>query len=113
VGGFNSIRGYDYQLAGNLDQKRPVGGRSLLETSIELRKKIKDNIGVVAFFDSGNNYDSLTPTLSNKKLYNGLGLGIRYHTDFAPLRADIAIPLNRRKGVDRAFQFYFGIGQSF
>jgi len=112
VGGFNSVRGYDYQLAGELNQKRPIGGRASLETSIEFRKKIKDNIGAVVFFDSGNNYDSLFPTL-NKKLYNGVGVGLRYHTDFAPLRVDIAIPLHRRKGVDRAFQFYFGIGQSF
>ena len=33
--------------------------------------------------------------------------------DVGPIRADIAFPFKRRKGIDDMFQFYFGIGQSF
>jgi len=113
VGGSNSLRGYAYQLAGDLDtQKRPTGGRSFLETTVELRLRLTDTIGMVGFLDSGFSYQSLTPR-RDKKLLHGAGFGLRYITDFGPIRADIGFPLKRRKFIDNAFQLYFGIGQTF
>jgi translocation and assembly module TamA len=113
VGGSNSLRGYAYQLAGDLDaQKRPTGGRSFLETTVELRLRLTDTIGMVGFLDSGFAYKSLTPR-RDQKLLHGAGFGLRYITDFGPIRADIGFPLKRRKFIDNAFQLYFGIGQTF
>ena len=113
VGGSNSLRGYAYQLAGNLDsKKRPIGGRSFLETTIELRLRFTDTIGMVAFLDSGFAYSNLMPR-RDQKLLHGAGFGLRYITDFGPIRADIGFPLKRRKFIDDAFQLYFGIGQTF
>ncbi len=113
VGGAQSLRGYAYQLAGDLDSNnRPIGGRSFIETSLELRLGITDTIGVVGFIDSGRACSALIPNL-NKKLMHGVGFGLRYMTDFGPIRADIGFPLERRKFVDQAYQLYFGIGQSF
>lgn len=113
VGGSNSLRGYAYQLAGDLDaQKRPIGGRSFLESTVELRLNLTDTIGMVGFLDSGFAYKSLTPR-RDQKLLRGAGFGLRYITDFGPIRADIGFPLKRRKFIDDAFQLYFGIGQTF
>lgn len=113
TGGGGSIRGYGYQLAGPLDaDKDPLGGRSFLELSTELRQRIGKNYGVVAFIDSGNTFDAVYPDLAGG-LQWGTGLGFRYYTDFGPIRADIAAPLNKRSGVDDAFQFYFSFGQAF
>ena len=42
----------------------------------------------------------------------GAGLGVRYYTGFGPLRADIAVPLNKKAG-DADFQIYISIGQAF
>ena len=42
----------------------------------------------------------------------GAGVGVRYNLGFAPIRADIGFPLNRRTG-DAPFQIYLSIGQSF
>ena len=113
VGGSNSLRGYAYQLAGELDKnKRPLRGRSFLETSLELRLRLTDNIEVVGFIDSGLAYSNIIP-LSEQKLLHGAGFGFRYITDFGPIRADIGFPLKRRKFIDDAFQLYFGIGQAF
>ena len=113
IGGIGSVRGYAYQLAGKLDEKnRPIGGRSMLEASIELRTRMKSDIGVVFFLDSGNVFTSAIPGFK-QKMFNGFGLGGRYFTDFGPLRLDIGFPLEKRKGVDKAFQVYFGIGQNF
>ncbi|HUT57967.1 MAG TPA: BamA/TamA family outer membrane protein, partial [Phycisphaerae bacterium] len=41
------------------------------------------------------------------------GIGVRYYTEFGPLRVDFAVPLNRRRGIDGRFQFYVSIGQAF
>lgn len=113
LGGSGSLRGYAYQLAGPLDKSnRPVGGSSFIENTIELRQKINKTLGFVVFLDSGNVFESKTPRL-NKKMFRGTGIGIRYYTDFGPLRFDIAIPLKKRKKVDKELQVYFGIGQDF
>jgi translocation and assembly module TamA len=113
VGGAGSVRGYAYQLAGDLDERhRPMGGRSMIETNIEFRVKVKNDIGFVVFFDSGNVYSSITPQF-NKKMFHGYGFGVRYFTGFGPLRLDVGFPLAGRKKIDKAFQVYFGIGQNF
>ena len=112
-GGNNSVRGYGYQLAGPLDDKNsPIGGKSFLETTGELRFMRNDMLGFVIFFDSSVLNTKARINLNNK-FYNSTGFGIRYNTQFSPIRADIAIPLKRRKGVDNNIRFYFGIGQSF
>lgn len=113
TGGGGSIRGYGFQLAGPLDAgKDPLGGRSFVELSTELRQRIGGNYGVVAFIDGGNAFDAAYPDLEGGLRW-GAGGGFRYYTDFGPIRADIAVPLNRRSGVDDAFQVYFSFGQAF
>ena len=43
-----------------------------------------------------------------------VGVGFRYFLSFAPIRADLAFPLNPPTGVkEQAFQIYISIGQSF
>jgi translocation and assembly module TamA len=111
-GGGGSIRGYAYQLAGPLDEDDdPLGGRSVFETSVELRRKITEEIGMAVFVDGGTAFNSPFPDFSETILW-AAGAGIRYYTPLGPLRADIAVPLNKR-GVDDSFQFYISIGQAF
>jgi translocation and assembly module TamA len=119
TGGSGSVRGYGHQLAGRLDSKNnPIGGKSFIATSIELRLKLSDNIGAVGFLDSGYSYSSAVPD-KQQQLLHGAGVGIRYFTSFGPIRADIGFPLKRRKSansnkfIDKSFQFNIGIGQSF
>lgn len=110
-GGGGSIRGYGFQNVGPLDDDGdPFGGRSLIEMGFEARVKVTDTIGVVPFLDFGNVYQSTLPKFSG--LQYGAGLGVRYHTDFAPIRFDIGTPLNPRAGDDR-IQVYISVGQSF
>lgn len=111
--GGGALRGYAYQLAGPVDaDKDPVGGKSAIESSIEARIRVTEDFGVVPFIDAGYAYRNSVPSPSNDILF-AAGIGIRYFTSFAPLRADIAFPLNGRKGIDDSFQFYVGIGQAF
>lgn len=113
AGGGGSVRGYEYQGIGpryNDPNRTPVGGLSLVETSIEYRQKISDKFGVVAFVDSGTLGLSSTPSF--KEFRAAAGIGVRYDLGFAPVRLDIAVPMHRPAG-DAQFQIYIGVGQSF
>ncbi len=111
-GGGGSVRGYTYQSLGprNADDD-PLGGDSLIELSGELRWKLTETWGLVAFLDGGMAYDSASPGLDTDLRW-GAGLGVRYYTAIGPVRLDVAVPVNPRQDDD-AFQFYISIGQSF
>ncbi|MGE5502682.1 MAG: autotransporter assembly complex protein TamA [Ignavibacteriales bacterium] len=111
AGGGGSVRGYAYQAVGpRLPDNTPQGGLSLLETSLEVRHDLTQRWGVAAFVDAGAVGTDPTPT--GKDFSVGAGLGVRYNLGFGPIRADIAIPLDKREG-DPSFQIYLSIGQSF
>ncbi len=113
AGGGGSIRGFAYQEAGDTDSDGdPLGGKSLLETSAELRLKFTEKIGGVAFVDGGGAYDSQMPDFG-EGFYIGAGVGARYYTDFGPLRFDVAVPVTKKENSDQAFQIYISIGQAF
>jgi translocation and assembly module TamA len=115
AGGAGSVRGVPYQEAGPLggeDDDTPLGGRSLLETVLELRHRLNETMGLVAFVDGGAaSLDELPG--SGLSLNWGAGLGFRYFTPLGPIRADVAVPLNKRDAVDSRFQVYLSIGHSF
>lgn len=115
LGGMDSLRGYAYQTVGpyDINRKVPLGGKSFLTGSVEYRYMREDNLGFAIFYDVGNVYRKHAPDYKNNKMFTASGFGVRYNTDFGPIRVDIAFPLNRRKGIDDTFQFTFGIGQSF
>lgn len=112
AGGGGSIRGISYQTGGSLDGSTPVGGRSLMEVSFEFRLRVTPTIGLVGFLDGGRAFESSRPGTGGSMLW-GAGMGIRYFTFLGPLRLDVAVPLDRRRGVDSALQFYLSIGQAF
>ena len=113
AGGGGSIRGYAYQKVGPLDKDRePTGGRSLTDWSVELRKRLNKNFGVVAFVDGGMAHELVYPDFSDAIQW-GAGVGVRYFTPIGPLRLDVAMPINRRRDLDNSVQFYISIGQAF
>ncbi len=112
VGGGGSVRGYPYQSIGELTDGDPNGGKSYGEAAAELRLKIKGNWGMVLFLDGGYAYPTELPSFGNDFLW-GAGIGVRYLTGFAPIRFDIAVPLDRRDDIDDPFQIYISIGQAF
>jgi translocation and assembly module TamA len=111
AGGGGSVRGYGYQAVGpRLSDNTPFGGLSLFESSFEVRRRLTDQWGLVAFADAGSVGEGQLPSFS--AVSTGVGLGLRYNLGFAPFRIDVATPLNPRKG-DAAVQVYVSIGQSF
>lgn len=111
AGGGGSVRGYGFKSIGVDDGMGGVtGGRYLLEASLEARAKVTESIGVVGFVDGGYVAADTFPGINDLRI--GAGLGVRYYTGLGPLRADIAIPLNKKPG-DPDYALYVGIGQAF
>ncbi|MBN8552631.1 MAG: outer membrane protein assembly factor [Caulobacterales bacterium] len=111
-GGGGSVRGFDYQGVGpQFDDGTPVGGSSLFETSLEVRRRqVWRDLGVAAFVDAGSIGTGTMPDFADFRI--SVGAGIRYDLPFGPIRADIAIPIDRRDS-DPQFQIYISIGQAF
>ena len=111
AGGGASVRGYSYQSIGPRDPNNdPIGGRSLSEFAIEARIRAFGNFGIVPFFDGGNIYTGVLPDFSG--LRYGAGLGVRYYSNFGPIRVDVGTPLNPQPG-DGRIAVYVSLGQAF
>ena len=112
AGGGGSVRGFAFQRAGELDdQDDPIGGRSLFEASGEVRVRVTDTIGLVAFVDVGSAFTSRFPDFDDE-LRIGAGPGIRYLSPIGPLRVDVGFPVNPRESDD-AYELYVSVGQAF
>lgn len=106
------VRGYSFQSIG--DQRpdgTPLGGNSVLETGVEMRMRVHERIGIVPFIDGGAVYADSTPDFDQDFQWAG-GLGLRYYSEWGPLRIDVATPINGRDNDDE-FQVYVGVGQAF
>ena len=113
-GSENALRGYRRGSISPLNKEgEPVGGRSMLTASFEIRLRPQKHLGWVAFYDIGNVYNEQMPRPTDRSLLQSLGLGVRYATPIGPIRFDIAFPLQRRRNIDSIFQIYFSIGQAF
>lgn len=110
AGGGGSVRGYGYQDIGPRDANDdPIGGKSLMEFSVEARIRFGD-FGIVPFVDAGNISTDYLPDL--KDLQVGAGIGVRYYSSFGPIRVDVGTPLNPRSG-DPKVAVYVSLGQAF
>jgi translocation and assembly module TamA len=112
AGGGGSVRGYAFRSLSPRDAfGRLTGGRSLVEGSLEARLRITETIGVVPFVDVGQAFASSLPDRS-ERLRMAAGLGLRYYTPIGPIRVDLALPIERRRGEAR-YAVYVSIGQAF
>lgn len=104
AGGDQSVRGYAYKSLGPEDINGDVvGGKNLLEASIELERAIGKDWGIAAFYDTGNAFNDF----SNMQLVQGAGIGVRYYSPIGPIKIDIA----RQIGVrDPDFRIHISIG---
>ncbi|WP_440959692.1 autotransporter assembly complex family protein [Oceanicaulis sp. LC35] len=111
AGGGGSARGYDYQsLSPRNEEGDLIGGRSIVESSLELRWRRSRRWGGVLFVDSAAAGRDETPDFGAVR--SAVGVGLRYYLDFAPLRLDIATPLDP-DSTDAEIQLYIGLGEAF
>lgn len=114
AGGGGSVRGYGYQAIGPVNALGEIiGGRSLLEASLEARIKtgfFSGALSLVPFFDLGSVSSDTVPDF--KSIKYGAGLGLRYETGFGPIRVDVGAPINPGP-QDSPVAVYVSLGQAF
>jgi translocation and assembly module TamA len=112
AGGGGSVRGYAFNSIYPEQRLRlgiAPGGQGLAEVSGEVRARFTKTLGGVAFIDGGNAFQTFDEAGDMRW---GVGVGARYDLGFAPLRFDIAVPLDPRPQDDKV-AFYVSIGQAF
>lgn len=112
AGGQASVRGYGRRRLGPLSAADdPLGGLSLLEGSLELRRPLWQSLGGALFIDFGQvSRRAFDVPVDNLKFAAGFGLS--YTTPVGPLRLDIGFPFSPPRG-DRPFAVHFNVGASF
>ena len=112
AGGDIGVRGYRRSRLGPLSTSDdPLGGRSLIEGSFELRQGFTEKIGGALFVDFGQvSLRSFDVPVHDLKF--SAGFGVRYSTPIGPLRLDIGFPFSPPRG-ERSWQIHFSLGPSF
>lgn len=109
-GGSNSTRGWGrHQLGPKDENKRPLGGNSLFEASLELRTPLYKSFSTVLFWDFGNVWSD-KPNFTLDDLRHSAGIGFRVFTPIGPIRFDFAQPIF---DDEKHIQFHFSIGEAF
>ncbi len=111
AGGIGSVRGYARRHVGPLVDGDPIGGRSLVEGSIELRHPVTEKLGAAVFADAGQ-VSLRSFDFPFDDLRWGFGFGLRYKSPVGPLRVDLGFPLEPPRG-DARFQIHLSVGQAF
>lgn len=99
TGGDTTVRGYGYQSIGTrLDDGSIYGARYMGSGSVEWQRPVK-LFGDAASFEHTTFVDvgTATDTLSQYKLYTGVGTGMRWSSPVGPLQLDVAYGLQDRQ----------------
>ncbi len=112
AGGDGGVRGYGRRKLGALNEADdPLGGLSVIEGSVELRRPLWHELAGTIFLDFGQlsleGYDIPVDSLQFSP-----GFGLSYATRIGPLRFDIGFPIDPADD-DEPWRVHFGIGQSF
>jgi outer membrane protein assembly complex protein YaeT len=120
LGGATSLRGWGrFEVSPLSGSGLPIGGRSMLEASAELRMPVWGKLGAVAFIDAGNVWSDVWQFELGDLRY-AVGPGLRYLTPIGPVRFDVGYQLNPIDGLlvdgepeKRRWRMHFSIGQAF
>jgi outer membrane protein insertion porin family len=120
LGGSSNLRGWGrYEVSPTSQDGLPIGGRSFVETSAEVRLQVCCGVGVVGFVDAGNVW---TEHWQNPfgELRKTVGAGLRYQTLIGVIRGDFGYQLNPIEGLridgkpqTRRWRIHLSIGHAF
>ena len=93
AGGTESVRGYKYQSIGNDRNGTVYPTRYLASAGIEYQRWINASWGGAVFYDVGTATDSW----SEKQLFQGVGVGVRYRSPVGPVNVDLAYGIRNKE----------------
>ena len=96
-GGGATVRGYTFESLAPVDEtdedKPIIGGKQLLNLSLEYQHPITEEWGAAIFVDTGNAFNDW----KSPKLKTGVGFGARWKSPIGPVRVDIGFPVGDYK----------------
>lgn len=104
TGGDQSVRGYAYQSLGVHSGDAVVGGRYLINGSVEYTHWLTPSWGAAIFYDRGNAADSW----QTLRTVAGYGVGARWRSPIGPLNLDLAYG-----EATSSFRIHFNLGSAF
>jgi translocation and assembly module TamA len=108
AGGAFSNRAYGYNRLGAFDAAcGDIGGRTLVDNTLEVSHPIYKNIDLALFWDS--TMISAKRLNFNLDFKNAVGTGLRYNTVIGPIKFDVGFSLEDRN----QYAIHFQIGQSY
>lgn len=112
AGGISSVRGYGRHRLGPISASDdPVGGRSLFEGGLELRRQFTEKLGGTLFLDFGQvSLRSFDVPVDDLQFASGVG--VLYTTPIGPLLLALGVPFDPPR-EDQPWQVHFSIGQFF
>lgn len=110
--GVNPVRGYGRRRVGPLsDSDDPIGGRSVVVGSLELRHPLFGPLQGVVFVDAGD-VELSAWQFDPANIQTGVGFGVRALSPVGPVELDLGFGLDRRGG-DSLVEVHFTIGPNF
>jgi len=102
TGGDKSVRGYAYNIVGPTVDGDIVGGKNLLESSLEYEVPVSEKWSIAAFADIGDAFDEKPDYKS------GIGLGVRWRSPIGPVRLDFGHALDQPPGKNLRLHLTIG-----
>jgi outer membrane protein insertion porin family len=113
VGGINTIRGFEYGMAGPVDiTGTAIGGQNQLIFNFEWIFNIYKGAGLkgLVFFDAGHGFNNNTGWFDG--IRTAAGFGLRWLSPMGPIRLELGFNLKPKEG-EKTSVFDFMIGRAF
>ncbi|MFK7889733.1 MAG: autotransporter assembly complex family protein [Granulosicoccus sp.] len=102
-GGDKTVRGHVYNVIGPTVEDEVVGGKNLVEASLEYEVPIREKWSIAAFVDTGDAFDGDDPDYKS-----GVGVGVRWRSPIGPVRLDFGHALDTPPGSDLRLHLTIG-----
>ena len=121
LGGANSLRGYETNMAPPLNDVvcdgktlwAPVGGKTMANVNTELRFPLYKRLSGVLFTDMGILTQNRIADIAANRWLGASGFGLRFASPVGPIRFDIGWKWKKRLPTDKAYAFFFTFGHAF
>jgi len=105
AGGDRSIRGFDYDEIGEVnDRGIIIGGKYLAVASVDYEYYFRENWGAAVFTDAGDAFSD------RFRLNVSVGVGLRWRSPVGPVRVDVGFPIEHAQPLQQTWRLHVLLG---